>query len=297
MATLITGGGSQVGSALAMLLKSSNSTAVFASRSGRVPEGFVSVKFDWKDPATFENAFTTSNITQFDSVYILPPTDDVNAGDTTNTFIDVAAQHGVKRYVLLRGSNTDINSDIGGLGVVERYLESKGFDYFVLRPTWFTGQVEFRSYHNLKTAFLTSIRERGQFESIIPTGKIPFVTVGDIAQCAFEAITAPKNVQKGKTIVGPELLTYDQLASILTKVLGRQIKHQVVTEEQLIDYYVSSGTMTREVAQWLIAMDKAVEAGSEASLLSLPAHELYTGETTVAEWLEENKGLFTANST
>ena len=63
MATLITGGTSQIGLALAQLLRESGiSTPVFATREpGKVPEGYEWVEFDRVRQETFEGAFDSGN--------------------------------------------------------------------------------------------------------------------------------------------------------------------------------------------------------------------------------------------
>lgn len=137
MSFLITGGASQVGSVIARQLKEAGQKAIIASRSGRVPEGFESVKLDWMDPATLDNPFKSGETIR--GVYILLPPGYVDPSENVKTFIDHAAAYGVKRFVLLSGSAVDKQAQGFGISVVWRYLEEKGLDYFALRPTWFFG--------------------------------------------------------------------------------------------------------------------------------------------------------------
>lgn len=137
MATLITGGGSQIGIHLAKLLKEAGREAVFASRSGkRIPEGFQSVELDWIKEATFHNPF---KLGPFEAVYIIGPPDTLDAAQAVIPFLDLAVEKGIKRFVNLSATVADDDHDEGGLGRISRYLKDRGLDRVILRPTWFTG--------------------------------------------------------------------------------------------------------------------------------------------------------------
>jgi uncharacterized protein YbjT (DUF2867 family) len=54
------------------------------------------------------------------------------------SFVDIAIKHGVKRVVMLTGSETERNGGIYS-GSVWQHLEDSGVEYCVLRATWFMG--------------------------------------------------------------------------------------------------------------------------------------------------------------
>jgi uncharacterized protein YbjT (DUF2867 family) len=136
MSTLLTGGTSQIGLALAKRLKAAGKDVIFGTRSpSKVPSGYKHVLLDWSDPSTFENPFNTAD--RIDNLYILPPPQSVDVLGITKPFIDLAIEKGVKKFALL--SATTIEKGSFAAGKVHEYLDSKGVDYFVLRPTWFIG--------------------------------------------------------------------------------------------------------------------------------------------------------------
>jgi nucleoside-diphosphate-sugar epimerase len=222
MTTLLTGGTSQIGLALAQRLKAAGKGVVFGTRTpSKIPSGYKHVLLDWADPSTFENPFSSTE-SKIDTVYILAPPITLNALEITKPFIDLAIEKGVKRFVLL--SATIIEK--GGLmaGEIHEYLDSKGVDYFVLRPTWFIGMCPLPNTRvsnpsvtddvdteNLFTAQAFTIRGQGEIITAVPKGRIPFVSVEDIAQAAFEYITQGSST-KDKLIIGPEVLTYDEVS-------------------------------------------------------------------------------------
>ena len=66
---------------------------------------------------------------------------------------------------------------------------------------------------NFATNLAYSIKENNEISSATGEGKIPLVAVEDIAQAAFNALTAEKAPNKDYFLVGPELWSYDEVSS------------------------------------------------------------------------------------
>ncbi|KAJ2924488.1 hypothetical protein H1R20_g12593, partial [Candolleomyces eurysporus] len=277
MSILITGGASQVGSVIAQLLKDADQNVIIGSRSGRVPQGFESVKLDWMDDSTFQNPFKISGV-EINSVYLLLPPGYVDPSENIKQFIDIAASNGVKRFVLLSGSAVEKDAEFG-ISKVWKYLDEKKLDYFALRPTWFIDN--FLEFHG------KDIREHDEFKSVMPNAKIPLISVADIGQVALKVFLSDKNERTDQRIIGPELVTYDQVADILTEVLGRKITHKVVTQEELTDHYSKALGWPLNYAQFLVQAEQYVDAGSEERWWGNP--ENIDGKETVREWAKRNK--------
>ncbi|RXW19930.1 hypothetical protein EST38_g5932 [Candolleomyces aberdarensis] len=279
MSTLLTGGTSQVGLALAKRLKDAGSDVIFATRSpSKVPSGYKHVLLDWSDPSTLENPFNTTD--RIDNVYILPPPGTSNSLEVTKPLIDLAIEKGVKRFVLL--SATIVEKGGLGVGKVHEYLDSKSVDYFVLRPTWFI--------ENLFNGQAYTIREHGELITAVPKGRIPFISVEDIAQAAFEYITQGSST-KDKLIIGPESLTYNEVAQILTEVIGRPITHKAISAEEQQARLISFG-LPLEYAKFLASEELKADSGTEAALVT--ANNKFVGKFTVRDVLENNKAFWSS---
>ncbi|RXW13270.1 hypothetical protein EST38_g12585 [Candolleomyces aberdarensis] len=280
MSTLLTGGTSQIGLALAKRLKAAGKDVIFGTRTpSKVPSEYKHVLLDWADPSTFEKPFNSTD--QIDNIYILPPPITLNVLEITKPFIDLAIGKGVKRFVLL--SATIIEKGSPMVGEIHEYLDSKpNIDYFVLRPTWFI--------ENLFTAQAYSIRGQGEIITVVPKGRIPFVSVEDIAQAAFEYITQGSST-KDKLIIGPEVLTYNEVAQILTEVIGRPITHKVISEEEQAARYTSFG-MPPEYARFLVAEEAKTDSDTEASLVA--NENKFVGKFSVRDVLEQNKAFWSS---
>ncbi|KAF5334320.1 hypothetical protein D9611_014164 [Ephemerocybe angulata] len=282
MSTFITGGASQTGSVLASLLRASDHPVLFGSRSGNVPDGFDSVKFDWNDPSTFEAAFSAPNH-EIQNVYLIF----VGIWDPlpiAQPFIDLAVKKGVKRFVLLSASNpkTEKGPSSIGIGRVHTYLDDQGLDYVALRATWFT--------ENLLKLYGPGIKKFNSIQTIVPTGQIPFVAVQDIAQAAHDAIVNIDSLpSREPTLIGPELVSYSEIAEILTTTLGRPITHSVITQDELLKRYLAFG-LPELHATYLSKAEAEVENGSEKRHLQDP--RALVGKVGVKEWIEKNKDAF-----
>ena len=158
MTTLITGGASQTGLALARRLVASSHPVLFGVRTKPIPASLgPSVKFDWNDPSTFSNPFDASN--DIKSVYLLPPVADVDPLLRMQPFIDLAVEKGVKKFVLLSSTIAFKGPDAHEAGRVHNYLESIGVDYVALQPTWYIGKNLLVPYHPLSYSLRFPCRE------------------------------------------------------------------------------------------------------------------------------------------
>ncbi|KAF4616762.1 hypothetical protein D9613_008468 [Agrocybe pediades] len=279
MTILITGGTGKTGGNLAKLLQSANIPFLIATRSGKAPEPFTAVTFDWFNPETYENPFKAD--AHIDRVYIVCPIAP-ECLPQVGPFIDLAISKGVKRFVLLTATRMEPGSP--GPGRVHQYLVDKGVDYAVLRPSWFIQNFGSLLHHN--------ITENNKIESAAADGKIPWIACEDIAQAAFDALTAEKSLNKDIFVLGPELHSYTDAAKMLTEVLGREIIHKKNSAEEQTAAYISQG-FPPEFVKLLVFVEELIAAGGEAKLLDdLPADRIYRGKLTLGDYLKENRQLW-----
>ncbi|TFK62485.1 NAD(P)-binding protein [Pluteus cervinus] len=277
MTILITGGTGKTGTVLAKKLHDAGHSVLLASRSGSAPEHLKGVKFDWFDPSTFENPFNADG--GIDKVYLLGPrTTDVLAA--LKPFIDLAVSKGVKRFVLL--SATSLPKGGHATGKVHEYLDGlKGIDYGVLRPTWF--------FENFETTLLQSIRDKDELVTATQDGKVPLIAVDDITDVAFDLLTTAKIENPDVLIVGPDLLTYDQAAEILSGALGRKINHRKITGPELAQVWKSYGAPD-DLANMLVSLNVAVAEGKEEKVVE--AENKYVGKLHLVDWVEQRKYIW-----
>ncbi|KAF9009633.1 hypothetical protein BDQ17DRAFT_1421798 [Cyathus striatus] len=282
MTVLITGGTGNTGFKLARLLHGANIPVLITSRSGTAPEGFPAVRFYWFDSSTFSAPFEKDH--NIDTVYLVTPSPD-GALSLMKPFIDLAIEKGVKQWVLLGGSSAERGRpDMGG---VHGYLDDKGVDHALLRPTWFSD--------NFSSVYLHDINTKNEFASSVEDGRIPFVTSQDIAQAAFEILTTDSKVLKNSEpyIVGPELFSYDEAAALLSEVIGRKIMHRRRPAKETRDTLLSFG-VPKNTAEFLSHLEVRTANGAEETVFNAEDRKevKYTGKKTLREYFEENKGVW-----
>jgi uncharacterized protein YbjT (DUF2867 family) len=130
---------------------------------------------------------------------------------------------------------------------VEKAIESSGIAWTFLRPNSFM--------QNVVMFMGGTIRAEGAFYSASGGARISHVDVRDIAAVAVKALTEPGHERKAYTLTGPEALTYDELASELSKVLGRPIRHISLSPADLKASMLAEGT-PEEIADRLIDLER-----------------------------------------
>ncbi|KDR72515.1 hypothetical protein GALMADRAFT_281286 [Galerina marginata CBS 339.88] len=285
MTTLIIGGTGKTGLPLARRLEAAGHPVLLTSRAGKAPAPFDNraVAFDWHDPTTFANPFNFKCDTPVDRVYIIGPAmySDEELG-IVRPFIDLARERGVRRFVLLTASGIEAGGE--SLGKVHGYLVDSGVEYAVLRPTWFMD--------NFRTDFSYGIKGHDEIVSATGEGRIPFVSAEDIAQAAFEALTAEKSPNQDYLLAGPESLSYDEAAKLLSTVLGREITHRKVSLEERRQFFLHIGLPTG-LADRLAKTEVEASLGHEDKLCAeFSADRKIVGKLRLKEYFEKNRDVW-----
>ncbi|KAF9041403.1 hypothetical protein BJ165DRAFT_1530132 [Panaeolus papilionaceus] len=274
MTTLIIGGSGLTGQALAQLLDTAGYPVLLTSRSGKVPGTFTGIPFDWYDNTTFENPFKAR--TSITSVFIKGPLVEESLA-VAQPFIDLAISKGVKKFVLLSGVSFDPGMPFHGQ--LHQYLIDSGVNYTVLRASFFM-----ENFDRFTGKF---IKDDNAIFSVAEDGKIPFVHTSDIARAAFEALTTDKYAHQDPYLIGPELLTQDEVAEIFTNALGRRIEHKRVTIEEHARIFTSLGWPPAHVAR-RGAIEMTVASGEVEKVFHVASEKKFVGRVTLKCYIREN---------
>ncbi|OQE43094.1 hypothetical protein PENCOP_c003G03057 [Penicillium coprophilum] len=244
MPVLLTGGTGKTSVRLARFLQNENIPFLLASRRGpsAAPSGMPAIKFDWLDQSTWKEPFQYrfSGGMTISAIYLMEPLVD-EPWKPMNEFIDYARkEHGP------------------GMGMVWQHFLDTGVDYCVLRPSWFMENLS-------DEAPSIVIRDHSKIFSACGDGRIPFVSAIDIAAVAFRAITDPQSHNCDYRVLGPELLTYDEVAERLSAALGRPIEHVKLSGDQRYEALVSFG-VSDYYARLLTRLETAASTGFETRM-------------------------------
>jgi uncharacterized protein YbjT (DUF2867 family) len=116
---------------------------------------------------------------------------------------------------------------------IEAGLIASGLDYTLLRSN---------AYMQNVLALAPAIKKTGGFGSSAGKGRVGMIDARDVAAVAAE-ITASSAPHVGKTykLTGPTLITYSDVAAILSKVLGRPVTYRELSFEEDKDAMIHAG--------------------------------------------------------
>ncbi|MCG5218415.1 ergot alkaloid biosynthesis protein [Streptosporangium sp. KLBMP 9127] len=248
-AILVTGATGNTGSRVVSQLAALGHPVTAASRRATAQGGAQAIRFDWYDSTTYGDALHGA-----DRVYLVPPIGDPDPAAVMVPFLEQARVTGVRRVVLL--SSSAIPAGGPGVGQVHGLLAGLFDQWAVLRPSWFMQNFTDQHLH------ADSIRSDGAILTATGTGRVGFIDADDIAAVAVRALTDETAPGTDLVITGPQALSYDDVADIITQVTGRTITHRPVTYEQLRDRLAAAG-IPAQFAAMLAGMDRAIAEGAE----------------------------------
>ena len=230
--------------------------------------GVEIVELDYNKPETVEAAFKG-----VEKLFLLTPVVD-NLVEITAQLVAEAKKAGVKRIVKQSTVGLELGADaearippIRWLRQAEEIVEESGIPYTFVRPTGFM--------QNFSNFYRQTIKEQDAIYTNAGEGKECFVDARDIAAVAVEALTGDGHEGKIYTTTGPEALSHNQVAEILSEVLDRKISHVNMSDED-----ARKGMKEAGLPDWMInaaiEADKLTREGRGSAVL--PTVEEVTGK-------------------
>lgn len=248
---LVIGAAGNTGRPIAQGLTAEGFTVRTATRDPRPPVAAAEhVRFDWADPSTHEAAFEG-----VDRVYALAPALVEDPSVLMTSVLKHALAGGVRRVVLLSASV--VPEEGPGLGQVHHFLRTHAPEWAVLQPSWFMQNFISPGHHHAG-----SLQRDGALVTATGQGRVGFVDAGDIAAVGVRALADATPHDTGHVITGPQALSYDDLAAILSRVSGRPIRHVHATPEEAQRHLQDSG-MPEVYARFLTLLDTSIRDGAE----------------------------------
>ncbi|MEE9568774.1 MAG: SDR family oxidoreductase, partial [Candidatus Binatia bacterium] len=246
---LVTGATGTVGSEVAKQLSAKGADVRACchtlSKADRIRgPGVEIVEVDYAKPETVEAAFPG-----VERLFLLTPgwPGVERTVEITAQLVEEAKKAGVQHIVKLSVLWADTESKIPPFRwhrQAEKIVEESGIPYTFVRPSGFMQTYPISHGQTIKaqSAIYTSAGE----------GKVGFVDARDIAAVAVEALTGDGHEGKIYPTTGPEALSHNQVAEILSEVLGRKISHVSVSEEDVRKGFEETG-----LPDWFL--DAAIE--------------------------------------
>jgi uncharacterized protein YbjT (DUF2867 family) len=179
--------------------------------AGQLPSHVEAVKFDFTDATTYAPAL--AGVTR---VLLVRPPQISNVQRDIAPFIEAMQVAQVQQVVFLSVMGAEDVSFIPH-AKIEAALRNSGLPWTFLRPGFFN--------QNLSTTHAADIRDRDQVFVPAGNGRTSFIDVRDIGSVAARTLTDNGHTNQAYTLTGNESLTYDEVAAVLSNVLGRPIRY------------------------------------------------------------------------
>jgi uncharacterized protein YbjT (DUF2867 family) len=183
-----------------------------------------------------------SALARADKAFLLAPPGYTNQDELLGPVIAEAAKRRLQRVVLMTamGANADPASP---LRKAELQLQASGVQWNVIRPNWFM--------QNFNTYWLPAINAVNRIQ--LPTGKAKgsFLDARDISAVAAELLTADDHANTDFDLTGPRALDHDEVAAILAKEAGREIRYEDITPQPMLESLLNA-KLPRPYAEFLV---------------------------------------------
>src|SRR5580698_9449766 len=241
---LVLGATGKTGSRVAERLSAQEVNVRTAARSG------ADVRFDWDNQATWEQTLRGAT-----GLYLVSPILRIDFADLVGRFLDQAERAGVRNVTYLSAYGMEHAPAEVALRAVELDLESRGsFTHSIVRPAWFM--------QNFSETFLKPVED----EIVVPggTGGEAFVSAEDIASVAAATLAEPeRHAGRAYAPTGPESLTLDEAARIISAAAGRTIVYRDTDRTEWVGAMVRSG-VPAEYGEVLHALTETIASGRGA---------------------------------
>lgn len=263
-AVLVTGASGTVGRRLAARLEAAGADVRRAGRTGPV-------RFDWRDPASQEDA-----LAGVERLYVVPPTGEFDPVPAVLAGLRRALEHGVRRIVLQ--SSSQITAATPGYGELVRATREAP-EWAVLRPSWFAQNL---TGDGPAAAGLRA----GRVVTSTGDGRVPFVDAADIAAVAERALLDERSHDTDHVITGPAALSYADAAALAAALLGHPVEHVDVPRDAFVGLLYEQG-LEPGIAGVLADLDQIVRAGAEDRVTDTVARLAGRAPRALAEVLAE----------
>jgi len=290
---LVTGASGTVGSELINQLSSATADinvraaahSIESVKKVTKSESVEPIQIDYNNPDTLKDA-----LKEVDRVFLLTPFQSDMVELSSKFLKEITNSGNIKQIVKLSVMGADSEPGIIGSRLhrqVEKMIEESRIPFTFLRPNFFM--------QNFVTFFSRSIKEQGAFYLPAGDGKVSFVDVRDIAAVAVQALTKNNDGRhngKAYTITGPEAISYDDVARILSEQVGKKISYVDISEDDARKGMKETGSDEWTI-NYMIELFDIIRKGYLSQVSSVVDDVTGKRPTTMSQFAKDNSKVFT----
>jgi uncharacterized protein YbjT (DUF2867 family) len=241
-------------------------------------KGCEAVLANFTDPAALEQACAGA-----DRIYLVTPAH-LDMRRWKANAIAAAKAAGVRHVVLATGLGA---SPKAGLSFgkwhseTQELLKDSGLDWTFVQPTYFM--------QNLLWQADNIARDGVYYDDL--GGPVAWIDARDIADVAAEALTGAGHAGKGYGLTGPEALTGEDIAAVLSEETGRSVTSAPLAPEDAKAVMVAGG-MQDEVAAAMVELASIAPKGYLGSIETTVSDVLGRPARRLRDFVAENRDAF-----
>lgn len=196
-------------------------------------------------------------------------------------FIEAARAAKLRRVVKLSGYGVEHATDRihQGHGTSEMLLRSSGLGYVILKPVMFMSNLLWEA---------DSIKE-GRIASTFEDGRMSFIDPEDVSAVAVVALTEPGLQREEWAFGGPEPLSYADVATRFSRVLGRAVRHVRLD----VETFRRGAQLPELVIEAICSSADMARQGRYEVPDTLVQQKLGRRAKNLERWIEEHRAPFT----
>ncbi|SIO59178.1 Uncharacterized conserved protein YbjT, contains NAD(P)-binding and DUF2867 domains [Singulisphaera sp. GP187] len=212
---LILGASGTVGRRVLATMKGLGHAVKGASRRNGGPGD---VRFDLLEPSTYAPA-----LADVSTVMLISRPGDEEAHLHAEPFVEAMVRHGVARVVVLSALGAERRVEFS-LHNVETLVERSGLGWTHVRPNFFMQMLAL-------PPLSTEIATRSTLSLPLGDAKVAYVDADDVAAVLVRALIDPSLSGQGLDVSGPRALGHDEVAALVSRQVGREIRYVPLDEE------------------------------------------------------------------
>lgn len=189
--------------------------------------------FDWSSPTSWVQALDGVShvyLTYFPDLAV--PSSIIHIND----FCQLAKKQNVKHITLLSGRGEPAAQQC------EDIVINSGMNWTIVRASWFN--------QNFSDGFFKNFIDAGQINLPVTDVKEPFIDADDIAEIVTKSLITDEHINALYEITGPELLTFNDIATLFSETLGKPVTFSSITSEEF-NSTMSAAQVPEEVTSLL----------------------------------------------
>ena len=229
---------------------------------------------DMERPETLAKA-----VSGVDQIYLITPNGPTGARQAKNV-IAAAKTAGTPKLVRQSGYGTSKSRIIQHHEEIERELEHSGLPYTVVKPTFFMQSVMMAAQ---------TVASDGAVYVPMKDGRLGMIDARDVADVALKVLKSEGHHGKTYVLTGPASISFHDVASALSKALGKEVSYVDVPPEAAREAMLGMGMpewITDGFVELLEGFSQGFADSTTSTVEELTGHPARSFETFARDYAE-----------